>query len=186
MRRVREIAVSVLLLALLPLATADAQPLSELAPGARVRIRAPGIVAGRYTGTVLSRTADTLVVASSAAASVRAPISSLTSVEVSRGKSRSRGALKGIAWGAPIGLGAGLLTAAALSSDPDYGGLDGVSKGEFVGQALVGGAIWGAIIGAIVGSERWDRYDLPARTSLLFPITPGGGARLGARVAVGR
>jgi hypothetical protein len=185
MRRFREIVASLLLLQSLPLASAGAQPLSELAPGARVRIRAPGIVAGRYTGTVLSRTADTLVVASSAAASARVPVSSLTSVEVSRGKSRSRGAFKGIAWGASIGLGVGLLTAAALSSDPSYGGPDGQSKGELVAQALGGGAVWGVIIGAIVGSERWVRYDLPARTSL-FPITPGGGARLGVRVAVGR
>jgi hypothetical protein len=186
MRRCREIVVSVLLLGSLPLATVGAQPLSELAPGARVRIRAPGIVAGRYTGTVLSRTADTLVVASSAAAAARVPVSSLTSVEVSRGKSRSRGVLKGIAWGAPIGLVVGLLAAAALSSDPDYGGLEETSKGEFVAQSFAGGAIWGAIIGAIAGSERWDRYDLPTRTSLWRPITPGGGARLGVRVAVGR
>jgi hypothetical protein len=61
-----------------------------------------------------------------------------------------------------------------------------VSKAEFVVQAFAGGAIWGAIIGAIVGSERWDRYDLPTRTSLVFPIAPGGGAGLGVRVAVGR
>jgi hypothetical protein len=128
MRRCREIVVSVLLLGSLPLATVGAQPLSELAPGARVRIRAPGIVAGRYTGTVLSRTADTLVVASSAAAAARVPVSSLTSVEVSRGKSRSRGVLKGIAWGAPIGLAVGLLAAASLSSDPDYGGLEGCRR----------------------------------------------------------
>jgi hypothetical protein len=185
MRCFCEIVVSVLLLASLVLATAGAQPFSELAPGARVRIRAPGIVAGRYTGTVLSRTADTLVVASSAAAVARVPVSSLTSVEVSRGKSRSRGALKGIAWGAPIGLVVGLLAAAALSSDPNYGGLEETSKGEFVAQSFAGGAIWGAIIGAIAGSERWDRYDLPTRTSLLFPIIPGGGAGLGVRVAVG-
>ncbi|MFN2566738.1 MAG: hypothetical protein ABR499_17210, partial [Gemmatimonadaceae bacterium] len=130
MRRLRIVVAGLLvLLPFLPLDAARAQQFSELAPGARVRIQAPGIVAGRYTGTVLSRTTDTLVVASSAAASARVPITALTSVEVSRGRSRSRGALKGIAWGGSIGLGIGLV-AAALSESEDYG--PGESKAELI------------------------------------------------------
>ena len=169
-------------LLVLPVASASAQPLSELAPGARVRVQAPGIVAGRYTGTVLSRTADTLVVASSAAAAVRVPIAALTSVEVSRGRSRSRGALKGVAWGAPIGLAVGLLLGAAASGDEFA---DGGSRSEFVAASIFSGALWGVIIGAIAGSERWDQYELPRRAALLIPWDPRGG-RLGLRVALGR
>ncbi|MEO8563136.1 MAG: hypothetical protein ABI601_13720 [bacterium] len=36
----------------------------EIQPGARVRITAPGVVAGRYVGTVLTRSGDTLTVGS--------------------------------------------------------------------------------------------------------------------------
>jgi hypothetical protein len=178
MRRLRVVAVA----SLLPFATGRAQQLSELAPGARVRIQAPGVVAGRFTGTVLSRTADTLVVASSSSSSARVPISSLTSVEVSRGRSRSRGALKGVAWGAGIGLAIGLV-AAGSSSSSDYA--SGESDSELIVGATGGGAIWGAIIGAIAGSEHWDRYELPRRTSLFVPIRharPG----LGVRIELGR
>jgi hypothetical protein len=167
------------LVLLAPLTSTDAQQLSEVAPGARVRIRAPGVVAGRYTGTVLSRTADTIAIASSGASSVRVPVASLTSVEVSRGKSRSRGAIKGAAWGAGIGLIFGVLTT-GISDDVGYG-----SEGEYLAANLVGGAFWGALIGAIAGSERWDRYDLPARSSLVLPVTPGRFG-VGVRLEVGR
>jgi hypothetical protein len=181
MRRIRQLAtVTLLLVPLVPLTTAAAQQLSEVAPGARVRLRAPGVVAGRYSGTVLSRTADTLVVARTGGAPVRVPVSSLTSVEVSRGESRLMGAGKGALWGGAIGLGIGFLAAAAGEED-DF---DGDSDGEVVIGSALGGAIWGVIIGAIVGSERWDRYDLPTRTSLVLPVQPGRFG-LGLRVAVG-
>jgi hypothetical protein len=181
MRPLRPLVLSLLLAPFLQPVVAQAQPLSEVAPGARVRIRAPGVVAGRYVGTVLSRTPDTLVVAGSSASSVRVPLSSLTSVEVSRGSSRARGAGKGALWGGGIGLGVGFLAAAAGSSD-DY---DGGSDGELVASGLFGGVVWGVIIGAIVGSERWDRYDLPTRTSLVVPFAPGR-RTLGIRIAMGR
>jgi hypothetical protein len=162
-----------------PWSSTPAQPLAEVAPGARVRIQAPGIVAGRYAGTVLARTPDTLVVASAAAGAVRVPIASLTSVEVSRGRSRSLGAMKGAAWGAGIGLAIGLVTA-GVADDQGYG-----SGGEYVVFNALGGAVWGAIIGAIAGSERWDRYDLSRRTSLVLP-RPGHSPGLGLRVAIER
>lgn len=183
MGRIRTVVVVALLMLASPLllTAVGAQPLSEVAPGARVRIRAPGIVAGRYTGTVLSRTSDTIVVASSAAASVRVPVGSLTSVEVSRGRSRARGAGKGALWGGGIGIGLGVLAAAAGSAE-DYGG---ESDAEVITGSILGGAIWGALIGAIVGSERWERYDLPARTSLRLPAAPGRIA-VALAVAIGR
>ena len=174
--RLQSLAASSLLLVLLLSAVADVQQLPEVAPGARVRIRAPGVVAGSYTGTVLSRSADTLVVAGSAAAAVRVPIASLTQVEVSRGRSRSRGASKGALWGAGIGLAIGVVTM-GIADDANYG-----SQGEYVAFNAVGGAIWGVIIGAIVGSERWDGYQLPLRASLVRPAGPGD--RIGLRLAL--
>jgi hypothetical protein len=165
-----------------PLASmAGQQQLAEQpAPGARVRLRAPGVVAGRYTGTVLSRTPDTLVVGRSVATFVRVPVSALTSLEVSRGKSRSRGALRGAALCAPI-FGAVL----GLVADDPPGRSAVAGRVQVVAAGALMGGLGGAIAGAIMPSERWHRYDLPARTSLLLPVTPGP-ARAGVRIAVGR
>jgi len=141
-------------------------PLGELQPGARVRVEAPGIVAGRYKGTVLTRTGDTLTLGGPSSAPVRLPLDRLTSVAISRGKSRSAGAVRGIAWGAPIGLLMGVL-AVGLAEDCTNC-TDEPSDGEAVALGTLGGALWGAGIGAIIGRERWERFQLPTRTSLLL------------------
>ena len=62
--------------------------LTEIQPGARVRIAAPGIVAGRYVGTVLTRSADTVELGAPGTSPIKVPIARITSVEVSRGSSR--------------------------------------------------------------------------------------------------
>jgi hypothetical protein len=160
-----------LLVALAPFARAQ---LAEVQPGSRVRIQAPGIVAGRYVGTVLSRTTDTLVLGSTNAAPVQVPIARITSAEVSRGSSRSLGAVQGLKWGVPIGLALGVI-AAASSDNPDAvyctgfdncGQSDAAYRARVITAGVVGGAIWGAAIGALVGRERWERFDVVPRTSL--------------------
>src|SRR5690348_13637680 len=84
---------------------------NELQPGARVRITAAGIVANHYVGTVLSRNGDTLLLGGPNAAPVSVPVNRITSLEISRGKSRLHGAGRGVLWGAPIGLVIGLASA---------------------------------------------------------------------------
>ena len=138
--------------------------MAELQPGARVRIVAPGIVAGRYVGTVLTRTGDTLSLGSPNAVPLRLPLDRLTSVEISRGKSRSAGALRGIVWGAPIGLGLGVLSLGL--ADECVTCTDEPSDAEAVALYTLGGVLWGAGIGAIIGRERWERFHLATRTSL--------------------
>jgi hypothetical protein len=154
------------IISLLAASTASAQR-DELQPGARVRISAPGIVADRYEGTLLSRAGDTLVIGSQNALPVRIPASRVTSLELSRGKSRADGAIAGMKWGVPIMAGFGLLLAAA---DPSSGCTtctrDGPSGSEIVGYFVLSGVAYGAGIGALVGKERWERFDLGARTSL--------------------
>ena len=173
-----------LLVLLAPRARAQ---LGEVQPGARVRIQAPGIVAGRYAGTVLSRTADTLVLGSPNTAPVQVPVVRITSAEVSRGSSRSLGALQGLKWGVPIGLAIGVI-AAAGSDNPDNlycsgfdncGQSDGAFRARVITAGVIGGAFWGAAIGALVGRERWERFDIAPRTS--FDLH-GGHARLGFAV----
>jgi hypothetical protein len=160
LRRYRAITV---IAALLPFAlpSANAQ-LSELQPGARVRVTAPGIVANRYVGTVLSRSGDTLHLGGPNAAPVSVPLNRITSVEVSRGKSRLHGAGRGILWGAPIGLVIGLASANSLEDCTAFGCSDASSgeRGAYVLASALGGALWGAGIGALVGRERWEQFDL--------------------------
>jgi len=140
---------------------------NELQPGARVRVSAPGILAGHYVGTILSRSRDTLQLGGPNAAPVSVPVNRITSLEVSRGKSRLHGAGRGVLWGAPIGLVVGLASANSLEDCTDFGCGD-ASSGEreaYVLASTLGGALWGAGIGALVGRERWEHFAVGARTA---------------------
>lgn len=145
-----------------PVSSAEAQ-LTNLIPGVRARIRAPGSVSGRLTGTVINRTSDSLSFAMENGVPVQVPLSALTSVEVSRGKSRSKGALKGAMWGGGIGLLSGLFS----DSGEENCTTDCYSRGEYVAAGVIGLGLTGAAIGAIIGSESWDRLDVPVRTALI-------------------
>lgn len=136
---------------------------SEIQPGARVRITAPGIVAGRYAATVLTRTTDTVRVSAPGMAPFNIPVGSITALEVSRGNSRSLGAVRGVLWGGGIGLAVGMVLAATDESNANY---DNLNAGEIVAYSTLSGGFYGAIIGAIVGRERWERFEMPVRTSL--------------------
>ena len=141
---------------------------TEIQPGARVRITAPGIVAGRYAATVLTRTADTIRVGAPDKSPLDIPISRITSLEVSRGDSRALGAGRGVLWGGAIGLAVGIVAAATDETNANYNTL---SAGEIVAYGTISGVFYGAIIGAIIGRERWESFDLPVRTS--FRAQPG-------------
>lgn len=158
---------SLLTVAVQPIAAQNAQSLAELQPGAKIRIEAPGVVARHYVGTVLARNAETITMGSANSLPVTIPIAAVTRLEISRGKSRSAGALRGILWGAPIGLVAALITPAEGFNSP-YGptSQNEWSKAELVGAGAIGGALWGAGIGALVGRERWDQFQLASRTTL--------------------
>ena len=151
----------------------------EVQPGARVRVLAPGALAGRLTGIVIARTADSLTITRTNASPLAIPMSRLTSVELSRGKSHAAGALKGLVIGAAVGLVMGLTpipepTCTSRGCDPE------LTRGEFMGSTILGAGSLGAGIGAIVGRERWDRYQLPARVGLVLPSrTQGVGVSLG-------
>jgi hypothetical protein len=171
-----------MIVALSAAAPARAQ-LTEMQPGARVRIQAPGIVAGRYVGTVLTRGADTVELGAPGTAPIKVPFSRITSVEVSRGSSRSLGALRGLAWGVPIGLVVGVVAAAGTDDDPycfDVCSTGNSYKASIIAASTLGGALWGAGIGAIVGRERWERFEIAPRSS--FDLR-NGRANLGFAVA---
>ena len=162
----------VLRLGALALATAPAPMIaeaqySEAQPGTRVRIEAPGIVAGRYEGTVLSRDNDVVRVGSPNAVPVEVPIGRITSFEISRGKSRWAGVGRGAIVGLPVGLVLGLIAASGDDDARIYwdaGGRDTLSRGEVVGYAALAGVLWGGAIGALIPKERWERFAVAPRT----------------------
>ena len=154
-----------LLLAATPMA-ARAQ-YTEAQPGARVRIEAPGVVAGKLEGTVLSRDNDMVRIGSPSVAPVEIPMNRITSFEISRGKSRWAGVGRGAVIGVPIGLALGLIASTGDEESRivwNAGERDTLSRGEVVAFTTVVSAFWGGVIGAFVPKEKWERFDVAPRT----------------------
>lgn len=155
---------TIVLVSLITFARPARAQLSEAQPGARVRLEAPGVLAGTFDGTVLSRTADTLSVGGPHTLPINIPIDRLTSLEVSRGSSRMLGAQHGAYWGAAIGL---LLGIAALPGDNcAYCDSSSGEQTSMVLSVTLAGAFYGAGIGAMIGREKWERYELGPRPTL--------------------
>lgn len=120
--------------------------------GTRVRI----VVGANesFTGNVLRLTSDTLAVATgSGGALIQIPTSRLSSIELSEGRDRLSGSVKGAGIGVLAG---GLIGGIAIGRSEG----DGIAAlaGMFAGVIL--GAGTGAIVGAIVAPERWRRVSL--------------------------
>ena len=91
--------------------------------------------------------------------------------------------MRGVAWGAPIGLVLGVIASAGTSSDPycfDNCSNSGSDKAAIVAGGTLAGVLWGAGIGAIVGRERWERFDVAPRSA--FDLRQGR-ATLGLALA---
>jgi hypothetical protein len=171
-------------------ARSDGQ-LLELQPGAKVRVTAPALLGGVYEAVVGSRTADTLALVRSGSPTLQVPVSALSSASLSRGRSRSAGAKRGVLWGAGIGLAVGALAVATseefrtecYSSRSDIYVLNcgGPTRAQAVASVTLGGAIWGLGIGALVGRERWEALSVAPRVGAVLKGAPGG-VRLGLRV----
>ena len=160
----------------------------ELEPGARVRVTAPTVPGGKLEGMIIGRRGDTLSIVPRDAAPVDIPISALSRVEISRGKSRAAGAKKGFLWGVAIGLPVGLATATGdnktwnlvdESCDPFFQTCAKHSDVEQVMLVSVGTGAIAAGIGALIGRERWEALDLPP---LPVVIVKRHGALVGTRL----
>ncbi len=161
---------SALLVALTVLLTPlSAQPLAaqlaELQAGTRVRVRGSD-VAGRLQGVVLSRSGDSLTVSRPNGPPIPLAFSSVSRVEISRGKSRGRGAWRGLLWGAGIGAVLGLVPTDDPECDRDPDAFGCGSRAESMVLTAIGGSVIGVPIGAIIGVERWETLTIPARVSL--------------------
>jgi hypothetical protein len=167
------------LLTLLPVA-ARGQAL-DIQPGARIRITAPGL---KLTGNMLSRTDDSIVVATTAGER-RLALSGLSDLSVSRGKSHLLGAHKGFVFGAVVTFPVTLLATAgyAMFVDTREGNPDGSqSPHRFAATMMVQAGAVGALIGGAIGKEAWTKQQMPGagRLSPAVGVAPTG-ARVGGQ-----
>lgn len=187
-------------------APASAETVSDLASGARVRVRIVNADRSRtsLTGRLLEATDGTLTIQPAKGAPVTVPLRSLDRFDRSLGR-RSSG--MGILRGAGVGLASGIVAGAvvgAVSTNPSPGpacptspvygdekwtdliacGWGGASRSEgaAIGAVLYGtaGAIVGGIAGGISPGERWQKASAE-RVRLSVGPRQGG---LGAGVQV--
>jgi hypothetical protein len=147
--------------------------------GTRVRLDAPRPNAG-LAGTVRSQSADSITIETDDSTRV-VSLALVRRIDVSEGRSRGDGALRGMKIGG-LGLGGSMAVflVAGYIASPNHncGGadecLDPIASLPYLvpASALIGG-LAGALIGATAGAERWDRlYPRPVRVSIL--PTPTG------------
>jgi hypothetical protein len=133
-------------------------------------------------GTVIEVGGDSIHLLQDGGQALRIPVNGVRSLQVKRGRDRSRGA----GFGALAGAGFGLFITALEPAECDgYGtGIDCRSDGskptdaQYVAEyVLTFGAI-GAMIGAIVGTDRWEQVITRPQRVTIAPAR-GGGIRLG-------
>jgi hypothetical protein len=138
--------------------------IGDLTPGMHVRVDAPGVVAPRFVGTVLLPPADSLLLASPDGPPVVLRPSQITSLEVSRGRDRRKGALRGLLVGAPVGLAIGTTLPGNEAGPPECRCVVRERRLSYAVAGALVGAATGALIGSLVGPERWVRLPLPGRS----------------------
>ena len=135
---------------------ASPDPVPAVDAGSRVRIAAPIFGSKKQVGTVVSLTADTLVLRQGAPTATRAiATSDITALEVSRGTHTRKA--KGALWGTLIGAGSGALLGAALykkrkcESQEIFGCFE-IFGPDTRGTTAVFGGVWGALLGGVAGT----------------------------------
>lgn len=160
---------------------ADAQG-AYPAIGAHVRLTAPELRMRGVTGTVVDMKADTLfIVRWHQAPRTAIPVDKLSRLEVSAGKNRRRGMIRGGAIGLVLGGLMGVGIAGLTESDS---GPDGISSSEDVAiMACTTGLItlMGVGVGAAMAPHRWQDATLhpPANRGM----GESGAMRVGIRIA---
>lgn len=126
--------------------------------GARVRVSMSGLASGSdpIVGSVLSADAHSLSLITTSGSRVVIPAPDVRRIELSDGRRR------GVARGALIGTGVGLILGAVTPLDQCHDGRSTVGQGfsfctrsETVGVVTLSGALWGAGIGYFKKSDHW-------------------------------
>lgn len=108
---------------------------------------------------VLSTSRDRLTVGDDDQKPIVLEVAQVTALQISRGRSRSAGALRGLAWGVPMGLAFGAIT----STQPCHDVCTLGDHRKLVRIFAVSGIVWGAGFGALIGRERWEPIQRVAR-----------------------
>lgn len=141
------------------------EPVLAVDAGSRVRIAAPVFGSKKQVGTVVSLTADTLVLRQGVTTASRAiATSDITALEVSRGTHTRKA--KGALWGTLIGAGSGAVLGYVLYKEPKCNNQGGGcfiiigpdSKGSNAAFSAVGGGLLGALIGTLVGARATEAW----------------------------
>ena len=156
--------IALLCLRVAPLGAQSARALADIETGTRLRIEAPGIAGGRYEGTVMKRTGDSLTIGALDHSPIELALARVTSFQISRGNSRAAGAARGLLWGLPMGLAFGAL-AVSSSSQCQHACVIGDHR-KLLRLSIASGIVWGAGCGALIGHERWE----PRRVVLPSPV----------------
>lgn len=135
----------------LVLAPAAAAQVAELPvdQGTRIRVSAPGVLAQRMDGRLISATRDTLIVLTGPGTEATVPMHAIERLDRSGGRDHGGYALKFAMAGMLAGAAAGFAQA-GTSEDGD--GWYPSAAGP--GYALIGG-LTGAAVGALLAPERW-------------------------------
>lgn len=165
------------LFSIAPATTAAQAPLIPL--GSRVRVETQQ--RGRVDGTLMSQTEDSIVVAAPGALRTVVVSASIARIRVSEGRSRARGAVRGMKIGAAVGGGSVALVfgAAYIGSTDSNKKITGLLS--FVAVGVLEGVMVGAGIGALVGAEAWTTvYSRPIRVG--FQSSQSGAPGVGVSI----
>jgi hypothetical protein len=174
------------LVILLQVGYVEAQELSTLSTGDRVRIKAPSFSWDQVSGNIVTINADTLVLKSKKQTSLlKVPLTYVTGLERANGKKRNT--LKGAGIGLLIGAGVGALAGLAAGEDcpPSRSGSTGLyaldlcfSKGSMAAVGSVMAGVTGTVLGAVIGSfgqtDRWEDVPIDRIRLGILPQRQGG------------
>lgn len=165
--------ISILGLIAIVLATPAAAQFGNVQGGTTVRATLTTGEREALVGTLVSRSADSLVmVLRGTEGLVRVPSSSVRSIDVLNGKSRMRPAIR---WAA-IGGGIWGVVATMVPFDDcqikrsDY---CADSRGQFVAVQAASMALMAGVFGAVRGEDRWVRLEGSAPTAFVAPSSRG-------------
>jgi hypothetical protein len=144
----------------------DSSRVDDLRPGVRVRFRAPAVAPDRFLGTRRWLTPDSIAIDAPDHRVVTVPRSPITTMEISLGASRMRGAGRGLMWSVPIGAALGAIVTSKLRQPIAFPDDPCACKGETTRRTVIINltiisAVLGGGFGAANPSERWRSVPVP-------------------------
>ncbi len=165
----------------------QAQGLSELSPGTRVRVTSTSPELRRKVATVVAADSARLAVtywSGTRRDTIALDSTSVSTLEVSRGRRRD------VARGATMGLLGGIVSGVVMGALVDTCDANTFCFEPSMGEMVVGGAVVGLGVGSLVSllapRERWERWPRAPEGGvkpIIAPNPQGSGVRIGLHMA---